>query len=119
MTFLTLFFFSQLVYTMYCLWTHKFHFSTTFSLKMSPTVLFTHLKIILLQYFLFSFFNCIQTDPNKCLESTFARLHFPLSAFFTSSFFSQLQVVDQVFRKQCIYVLFIGPTNFTFQSLFH
>ena len=34
--------------------THKSHFSTTFSLKMGLTVLFTHLKIILLQYFQFS-----------------------------------------------------------------
>ena len=32
----------------HCSRTHKFHFSTTFSLKMGPTVLFTHLKIILL-----------------------------------------------------------------------
>ena len=31
-----------------CLRTHKHHFSITFSLKMGPTVLFTHLKIILL-----------------------------------------------------------------------
>ena len=36
---------------MYCSWTHKFHFLATFSLKMSLTVLFTHLKIILLQWF--------------------------------------------------------------------
>ena len=36
---------------MYCLWTHKFHFSAIFSLKMGPTVLFTYLKIILLQCF--------------------------------------------------------------------
>ena len=34
--------------------THKLHFSVTFSLKMGPTILFTHLKIILLQYFQFS-----------------------------------------------------------------
>ena len=32
----------------HCLQTHKFHFSAIFSLKMSPAVLFTHLKIILL-----------------------------------------------------------------------
>ena len=49
-------FFSQLVHTVHCSWTHKFHFSATFSLKMGSTVLFTHLKIILLQYFsVFSF----------------------------------------------------------------
>ena len=33
---------------------HKLHFSVTFSLKMGPTVLFTYLKIILLQSFQFS-----------------------------------------------------------------
>ena len=35
--------------------THKFHFSATFSLKIGPTALFTHLKIILLQCFQFQF----------------------------------------------------------------
>ena len=37
----------------HCSWTHKFHFSATFSLKMGPMILFTHLKIILLQCFQF------------------------------------------------------------------
>ena len=46
---------------------HELHFSTTFSLKMGPTILFTHLKIILLQCFhilVFSFskISSIQTD---------------------------------------------------------
>ena len=31
--------------------THKYHFLVTFSLKMDLTILLTHLKIILLQYF--------------------------------------------------------------------
>ena len=49
-------------------WTHKFHFWTTFSLKMGSTALFTHLKIILLQCFQFQFsvstkISSIQTDP--------------------------------------------------------
>ena len=53
---------------MHCSQTHKFHFSATFSLKMGPTILFTHLKIILLQYFQFQFsisakISLIQTDP--------------------------------------------------------
>ena len=49
------FFFEQ------CLQTYKFHFSATFSLKIGLTVLFTHLKIILLQCFsVFSF----QLYPN-------------------------------------------------------
>ena len=37
----------------YCLRTHIFHFSATFLLKTGPTILFTHLKIILLQCFQF------------------------------------------------------------------
>ena len=43
--------------------THKFHFSVTFSLKMSPTVLFTHLKIILLQCFLVFSFQLYPNGP--------------------------------------------------------
>ena len=35
----------------HCSQTHKLQFSTTFSLKIDPTILFTHLKIILLQCF--------------------------------------------------------------------
>ena len=45
----------------HCSWDHKLRFLTIFPLKMGLTVLFTHLKIILLQCFLV--FNCIQTDP--------------------------------------------------------
>ena len=37
--------------------------SANFSLKLIPTTLFTHLKIILLQYIQFSVINNIQTDP--------------------------------------------------------
>ena len=43
--------------------THKPLYSANFSLKISPTALFTYLKIILLQYFQFLFFNGIQADP--------------------------------------------------------
>ena len=53
----------------HCSRTHKFHFLLIFSLKIGPTVLFTYLKIILLQCFQFSIFSfskisSIQTDPN-------------------------------------------------------
>ena len=40
--------------SVHCSRTHKFHFLSIFSLKMGPTTLFTHLKIILLQCFQFS-----------------------------------------------------------------
>ena len=53
--------FSQSVHIVYYSRIHKFHFSATFSLKIGPTVLFIHLKIILLQCF--SVFNYIQTNP--------------------------------------------------------
>ena len=57
--------------SVHCSWTHKFHFSATFSLKIGLTVLFTHLKIILLQCFQFSVLNfskinSIQTYPKYC-----------------------------------------------------
>ena len=62
---LFLFFFSQLVHTVHRSWIHKFHFLVIFLLKIGFTVLFTHLKIILLQYFLvFSFnFQLYPTEP--------------------------------------------------------
>ena len=55
--------------SVHCLGAHKFHFLTIFSLKMSLTTLFTHLKFILLQCFQFSVFsfsqiNFIQTTRN-------------------------------------------------------
>ena len=37
--------------SMHCSRSHKFHFLSIFLLKMDHTVLFTHLKIILLQWF--------------------------------------------------------------------
>ena len=67
LTFLT--FFSQSVHTVHCLWTHKFHFLAIFSLKMGPMILFTYLKIILLQYFLIFNFN-FQLYPNELLNSS-------------------------------------------------
>ena len=46
-------------------------FSVKFSLKLGPTILFTHLKIILLQCFqflVFSTINSIQTNPTCRFE---------------------------------------------------
>ena len=45
--------------SVHCLRTHKFYFSTIFSLKIGLTVLFTHLKIILLQFFLVFSFSAV------------------------------------------------------------
>ena len=57
------------VHTMWLLFTHCFvlftHFSVTFSLKMVPTTLFKHLKIILLQCFQFSIFSKNKLYPNE------------------------------------------------------
>ena len=54
--------------SVHCLRSHKVHFSATFLLKMGPTALFTHLKIISLQCFQFQFsisakISLIQTHP--------------------------------------------------------
>ena len=63
-----LFFFSQSVHIMHCSWTHKFHFSATFSLKMGPTVLFTHLKLFCYSIFQFSVsVFSFQLYPNRPL----------------------------------------------------
>ena len=67
-TFLTFRHFYYISGSQYCSWSHKYHFSTTFLLKMCPTILFTHLKIILLQCFQFQFsisatISSIQTNP--------------------------------------------------------
>ena len=47
----------------HCLRTHKSHPNTDFNINLGLTILFTHLKIILLQYFQFLAINGIQTDP--------------------------------------------------------
>ena len=66
-------FFSWTVHTIYCLWTHKLHFSATFSLKMGLTVLFTHLKIILLQCFsVFSFSFQFSTVSKRTLSKWYS-----------------------------------------------
>ena len=53
----------------YCSRTHKFYFLSIFSLKMGPTLLFTYLKIILLQCFQFSVFS-FQFQQNKFYPNT-------------------------------------------------
>ena len=45
--------------------TRKYFFLAKTTLKLGLTVLFTHLKIILLQYFQFSTISDIQIDPQK------------------------------------------------------
>ena len=53
----------------HCLRTHKFHFSVTFSLKIGLTILFTHLKIILLQYFQFQFSISVKINSIQATQS--------------------------------------------------
>ena len=68
--------------SMHCSRIHKFYFLATFSLKIGLTILFAHLKIILLQYFQFSVFNfskinSIQTEPKSytfCFLNKFVQL---------------------------------------------
>ena len=48
---------------MHCSRDSQVPYSATFSLKLSPTALFIHLKIILLQCFQFSAISGIQTNP--------------------------------------------------------
>ena len=48
---------------MHCSWDPQVQNSVNFKLKLGLTALFTHLKIILLQYFQFSVISGIQTNP--------------------------------------------------------
>ena len=75
--------------------THKFHFLATFLLKMGPTVLFTHLKIILLQYFsVFSF----QLYPNGPLGYVWVRrLRYSVLFFFFSRVLGQILLLRLLF----------------------
>ena len=54
-----------LVGPMHCSQDPQVFFSLKTTLKLGPTPLFTHLKIILLQYFQFSIVSGIHTDPKK------------------------------------------------------
>jgi len=47
----------------HCLRDPLVRISTNFSLKLGPTELLTHLKIVLLQHFQFLVISGIQTDP--------------------------------------------------------
>ena len=87
-------YFQSHVGPVHCSQTHKFHFSTTFSLKVGPIVLFTHLKIILLQCF--SVFSCIQTDSYSS--------NFPLS-----SFFPILGIISKTFYILIFFHFFFHP----------
>ena len=59
---------------------HKIHFSATFSLKIGPTILFTHLKIILLQCFsVFSFSFQFSAVSKRTLRQVICN---PLILFF-------------------------------------
>ena len=68
--------------------TRKYSFSIKKTLKLGPTVLFTHLKIILLQCFQFSTISDIQTNPK--LEGKFCRIIFSICA---NNFVSYLQKI--------------------------
>ena len=63
--------------TVHALFRSVYHFSAIFSLKMGPTALFTHLKIILLQCFQFSTkISCIQMDPKHFFQLLMWKLSF-------------------------------------------
>ena len=97
----------------HCSWSHKLHFLSTFSLKMGLTVLFTHLKIILLQCFQFSVFSfskisSIQTDPES-ISWNFTRDHMQSFRNFEFLFLKNYKAltVHQIFlARNCLKLLF-------------
>ena len=74
---------------------HKPHFSVSFLLKIGLTVLFTHLKIILLQYFQFS------------VSATISSIQTDLKTSFQTSLLSSLVNV-KIIVIMCIYIYICG-----------
>ena len=60
---------------------HKFHFSATFSLKMGPTILFTYLKIILLQFFSIFSFQLYPNGPLSLISSDLLKSKLDLTKY--------------------------------------
>ena len=99
---------------LHCLWTHKFHFSVICSLKMDPTILFTHLKIILLQCFQFQFsvlatINSIQTNPMCAFSSSLKNQFILLFSLFLLIFMGPTIFFNIIHGFHCII-----STNFYF-----
>ena len=95
------------MHIVYCSRTHKFHFSATFSLKMGPTVLFTHFKIILLQYFsVFSFSFQFSTISKRTLTKT-KRPTKLNSIFLNSKFFIPLFVCSTLFFTSYVMLCYV------------
>ena len=60
---------------MHCSWDPQLLYSEKKKFKFGLTVLFTHLKIILLQYFQFSIISNIQTDPKVKFSLYFSHVY--------------------------------------------
>ena len=78
---------------------HKFYFSVTFLLKMDLTALFTHLKIISLQYFQFQFsifnFSKNKLNPNGFPVTLSSFSHSISNLFFLSNNHRDYQYLDR------------------------
>ena len=85
---------------------------------MDPTILFTHLKIILLQCFQFLVFNkisCIQTDPyTKHLQACrYFLTKLKVQSFFFNFFFNYILFQIQFFKNFIVFFYFF-KYNFSF-----
>ena len=95
-------FFSESIGTVHG--THKYEKNTNLTLKLSPTVLFIYLKIILLQSFLFSAISGVQIDLTSNhlkKKKNFYIENLILFFFFFSFFFGEkllIVFIDQLYR---------------------
>ena len=94
----------------HCSWTHKFHFSVTFSLKIGLTILFTHLKIILLQCFQFQFFSFSNNkfNPNRPIDRWPSKLNDKLTLVhkykqWSDFFYCSFLVIFASFFGYCLF----------------
>ena len=90
--------------------THKSLFSTKLSLKINHTALFTHLKIILLQYFQFS----VKLAVSKCtLTNNFNYMYISFLQILINNLNYQIPIISPLQKKRngkdlCLVKVFIG-----------
>ena len=90
--------------------THKSLFSTKLSLKINHTALFTHLKIILLQYFQFS----VKLAVSKCtLTNNFNYMYISFLQILINNLNYQIPIISPLKKKRngkglCLVKVFIG-----------
>ena len=99
-----------LLWTVYILFTHcAYTVHVLKKLKMGLTILFTHLKIILLQYFQFSVFSNNKFNPNTPKSGVHMKEPFASAAYILSSSNRKTSIDARRLDPSPIKLIFIMP----------